>query len=49
MNLHPPTPEPWDRHRREFNRLRIWLALLLVGNVAVALFNVVVTIEKVCP
>lgn len=44
-------PEPWDRHRREFRRMRTWLALLLVANVAVALATVFVQlrIAAACP
>jgi hypothetical protein len=41
-------PEPWDRHRREFVRLRWWLELLLAANIAVALVNASVQLRMAC-
>ena len=47
MNMHPRRPE--RDPMREFRRLRIWLAALLISNVLVAVFNVAVQVQKVCP
>lgn len=47
MNIQTPTP--WERGMREYRRLRWWLAALLISNILVAVFNVAVQVEKVCP